>query len=104
MKYQKHFKENHKYLYWRQDELTSKELLTNIIQMEDKKALKDFIKFFWFEKTHKLFLELFDHFDTIFPIKKRYLRMVNWFILYWKKQTWEIKDMRKYRYWYTIKD
>jgi hypothetical protein len=38
------FKQKYPTLFWRSENLDEKQLLTNIIQLENKKALKDFIK------------------------------------------------------------
>jgi len=97
------FKEKYPALFWRKDNLNEYELLTNIIQLENKNALKDFIKQFWFDKVKSLFLSSYDTFSTNPDLKFRYEKMYNWFIFYKKKKLWLITDMRKYKYWWTKK-
>jgi len=95
------FKEKYPALFWRSGNLTIKELLINIIQLENKSALKEFINQIWFDKVKKLFFEVRWNFETSPSLILRWQKMYNWFIFYKKKKLGTIKDMRKYRFWWT---
>ncbi len=98
-----YFKKRYPVLFWRWKELSKEELLESIIQLENKRALKDFIRYFWLEETKKNFLKIRQFFEANPNAKHRYQMMYNWFIFYKKKLLWLIDDMRKYRFWRTRK-
>jgi len=98
MKFQD-FKIKYPVLFWRSDNLSEEEILINIIQLENKKALKDLIKQIWFEKTKTLFFKIRRYFEWNPDMKLRYQRMYNRFIFYKKKEKGLIKDMRKFKFW-----
>ena len=97
----KEFKAKYPSLFWRDENLTREEILTNIIQLENKKALKDYIKKNGFDQTKSDFFCIRKFFETNPSMKLRYQKMYNRFIYYKKKSLWIIKDMRKYKFWWT---
>ncbi len=98
-----HFKKKYPVLFRRGEKLSKEELLANIIQLENRQALKDFIDQVWLDKAKKTFFKVRPFFETHPHAKHRYQMAYNWFIFYKRKKLWLINDMRKYKYWWTRK-